>query len=863
MVRFMRIPDADAGKFRVVPLPSAVPPERWPSLSWTVLPTISAPNDDTGTTITVSTGTLSGSGTRHWMWQDDGVDIPGTLDAATYVSSVAQNGHRIRARVWVENWALEVFTESILLDDPAESWPAAMPAGYLMVDEIRDPADPDAANNGYQRLKLNESASVPVGYEALAYLGGAADGNPAAATAIAAGGTKLRKFTYAVGDKFTAVVYLKRTADGQVRSWLPSSGNTVTPDWDVGVTPAPAGRAIAALDGDAGRGKVVVTVVGLTTGSGGSFTWPALSSAARTQAMAAPLGGYRVTGGAGAESNLQDRLHGGPVGCAYNSFAGDSTTDARVKLWVAEFDGSGDMPFCASAPSAAREAIFPAMWALIRLTPRLYTEVATKVTDSQKSRADTMIKALLIANAVRMSDANTSRLTITGYDNPTGISGLPNLGTSPLLVMAACVGYMGLAEAVDFLENVDVATFRAALISQLGSGSNMGITWNWGETSQNASTYYRAGPHGNALTDAQIQTYIRGWTLNGFGLSNLPRALLPYLTAGDAPGLNRVIPPAMWTKGSNTWNGLVWDRPRSTRSYFDTWSDYVVIGGTEAGLFSAHRAGMTHKGDTDCSIGELNGTDEGTRWATPYGLWTYAAAFSALLALAVREAIDPDNATFGPWLHRWKKAQDVLFYLMTHSHYPLAHMDPTTPPSGQNGGAGRPWGTDFTTYADEYSPLALMDLAHAVNRKWRIEHVKNASFDEGAKRWKNVGAASIAAASGVATVTITGSGGGIGNRTEDWSGAEPADHNSTGHIEVVAGTTYELVVTARRGTYPAAGIVLSLAGSEVTTAALTASFVTYRRDWTAGASGRLTLVVKGSSTNTGTVEIDEISLKPR
>ena len=873
--------DVDGRRYLRLPFP-VPPPRTGLPVTWTTAPSLSGPgvsggNVDAGTLVTCNPGmgtsdtaltpTAIGSipgVTVSYAWRIDGQAV---ATGATYTPAADANLKSLTCEVTAVNAYTRAAVSNVLSirDTSASAFPAALTASTLKVDEIRAPGDSNAGTGGRRRCKVS-SVTIPAGFRLYWYSadrgGGGTEGSGLAQNTAA--GTYEKTDGRAAGVVIYDNFLWFRESDSQYYPAGPSSGSTTAADWDVGVTPAKAARAFAAHPTVGTRGQLSMTIAGLSGGGETPFVWPQLTTAERAAATGQPLGGYRVTGSAGATGDLQDRLHGGPVGCAYASFAGDTAADARTLEWVAQLNASGNMPFGASAPSAAREAMFPAMWALIKRTPRLYDD-PTKITAAQKDRTEIIIKALLICNAVRMADANTGRKTITGYANSTGVGGLPNLGTSPLLVMAACAGYMGLSAAAAFLESVNVATFKETLLDTLGTGSNIGVTWNWGATNQTVGSYYRMGPHADAMTPATIQSYIRGWRINAFPMTNLGRFLIPYLTAGENPGLNRVLSPSVWVKGSNAYNGLVWHSGRSTRPYFDTWSDYIVLGGTQAGLASAARAGMTHLGDTDCSYGELNGTDEGTRWATPYASWTRSAVHCALISLAVSGDLDPTDAFLGPWLHRWRKAENVYNYLDEHEHYPLAHMDPTTPPSGYNAGAGRPWGTDWRSYAAEYAPLATKALVHAMCRKWKAEPAGNWAFPGNVARWEASGSASIAydGTEDAAKVTVSGSGGGIRNRIGDWSGSEPGSYNTTGHIEVKAGTTYDVVVTVKRGTYPAQPVVIGCSGSDATTAALTASYATYARTYTPGADGRLTVSVSGSANFTGDLFVKSISVKPR
>jgi hypothetical protein len=242
----------------------------------------------------------------------------------------------------------------------------------------------------------------------------------------------------------------------------------------------------------------------------------------------------------------------------------------------------------------------------------------------------------------------------------------------------------------------------------------------------------------------------------------------------------------------------------------------------------------------------------------------------AMLSLAIGDVIDEDDSTFAPWLHRWRKAENVYNYLDEHEHYPVAHIDPTTPPSGYNAGAGRTWGVNFETYGDEYSPQVTKAIVHAISRKWRVEHAPNWNFNGNVNRWVARGSASIAydSGDGSALVTVSGAGGGIGNVTADWTGSEPGSYDTTGHILLKGGTTYDVQVIAKRGTYPASALTVTCicgaTNSATSTISLTGSYVSLPSiTFTPAADGRMDIKVGGSGSNTGTFNVSAISVKPR
>jgi hypothetical protein len=857
---------------------------------WSVGPTVSAPDNFTGSTITYTPGTNNQSATAHWVFTSDGVDIAGTEDDLTFVSDETYNLKHIRARTWAVGWAgaPDHITEEIvlLINETPVGFDTIDPA-HIMIDEIRDPDDAGAGGSdtgagvigGRMRLKTHADLVIPPGHSLRwnANIDAPGTSDNAQKTNVLPGTTYGISFSWGVGVAVYNSLYLLRASDGVSFPALPDTGDTTAADWDVGILPAKAARAITEHPTVSGRGTVVVETLGLDEGVVEEFEWPALTTASRTLALAvtadtgSSLARY-LQQNVGTNTNMNQVHWTGFIGCAMNSLSGDTTTDARCIEWLNWLLQSSNMPWCASRPGAARDSYFPAFCVALKANDRLWPGTLL-VTPTMKTKITTIIKALLYANAAYISDTNTNNRTIGMPSNMLGWTGNSgegfdsqfNLSGGPLMVVANCAAFLGLPEAAALLETVDISDFITEVNTNLGSGSNMGIAWNWRTTSQNVASFYRMGPHANAWTPAQFESRLRGWRTAGFALTDLMNVLLPNDNTGTSASvnLNRGLPPATFSQGSNSWAGLVWN-PRSSRSFFDATSDYIVIDGIEFGISdNTAFANLPHKGDGDCMPIELNGLDEGTRAAMGYMMWTMAQIAGCFLGGAIAGTIDMSNTRMAAFLHRFSKAATVLWYIDQQTHHSIAHMisanGAAAEPTSYNGGPGVSPSADWQDIRVTWRMPVIHEVFKMLLRKLVVQLGPPSAFSSAAAclRWEGRGSAAWAydAGENAGKLTISGAGGGVGNMDGPWAGSEPADYNTVGHFRFFAGVTHRITFRCKRGTYPSAAVLLKVGSTTIlTTGVLTTSYADYTADYTHGASDSMgDISIVGSASNTGTI----------
>ena len=191
---------------------------------------------------------------------------------------------------------------------------------------------------------------------------------------------------------------------------------------------------------------------------------------------------------------------------ALASWAGNTRTDRRV-LAQARFSIEGEhAPTCEGGYPAQHNLQVFAMFAILRLTPRLWSAI----TESEKARIDLVMKAGLIATAFTSSDTNPYFLAgqkpeMNLRGRPSWRSGGPNFRcTAPATVQTARV-YFGGAAAVDaILNDFDYTAFaeevRAAGLSNV------------------AGTFREQPPP--APTGRQIEDAVRNWANHGLGVAD-------------------------------------------------------------------------------------------------------------------------------------------------------------------------------------------------------------------------------------------------------------------------------------------------------------------------------------------------------
>ncbi len=186
---------------------------------------------------------------------------------------------------------------------------------------------------------------------------------------------------------------------------------------------------------------------------------------------------------------------------ALASWAGNPRTDRRV-LAQTRFSLEGaHAPTCEGGYPAQHNLPVFAMFAILRLTPRLWSAI----TESEKARIDLVMKASLVAAAFTSSDTNPWFLegqkpqkNLRG--RPSWRSGAPNFrSAAPATVQTARVYFGGAAAVETILNGYDHAAFAAEL--RAAGLSNI------------AGTFGEQPPP--APTGRQIEDAIRAWANRG------------------------------------------------------------------------------------------------------------------------------------------------------------------------------------------------------------------------------------------------------------------------------------------------------------------------------------------------------------
>jgi hypothetical protein len=191
---------------------------------------------------------------------------------------------------------------------------------------------------------------------------------------------------------------------------------------------------------------------------------------------------------------------------ALASWAGNTHTDRRV-LAQARFSLEGEhAPTCEGGYPAQHNLPVFAMFAILRLTPRLWSAFAA----AEKARIDLLMKAGLIATAFTSSDTNPHFLA--GQKPEKNLrgrqswrSGAPNFRcAAPATVQTARVYFGGTAAVDAILNGYDHAAFAEEL--RAAGLSNV------------AATFRDQPPP--APTGSQIEEAVRNWTSRGLGVAD-------------------------------------------------------------------------------------------------------------------------------------------------------------------------------------------------------------------------------------------------------------------------------------------------------------------------------------------------------
>lgn len=186
---------------------------------------------------------------------------------------------------------------------------------------------------------------------------------------------------------------------------------------------------------------------------------------------------------------------------ALASWAGNARTDRRV-LAQARFSlEGGHAPTCESGYPAQHNLPVFAMFAILRLTPRLWSAL----TEAEKAGIDLVMKAGLIAAAFTSSDTNPYFLAGQKPEKnlrgaPSWRSGSPNFRCAPPATVQTARVYFGGSAAVDaILNGYDHAVFAEELRAA-------GL--------RNIAATFRDQPP-PAPTGMQIEDAVRNWTNHG------------------------------------------------------------------------------------------------------------------------------------------------------------------------------------------------------------------------------------------------------------------------------------------------------------------------------------------------------------
>ncbi len=194
-------------------------------------------------------------------------------------------------------------------------------------------------------------------------------------------------------------------------------------------------------------------------------------------------------------------------------------------IWWTD-DGQDRMPVCDGGYKAQYEIMFAATVAIAKLTPAVWSHAS--LTSTRKARLDLAMQALLISSAWCVSDDNpfignfANERTIWGFMS--GRQNAVNFSTPPKLIPLICARYLGVSAAQSFMASFDRPTFYAALTAA-GSLGKAALTFsqNWTPALVDAA-YGIAGGSQTGPTRAQLETAVRGYTYNGWGLGDAAAA---------------------------------------------------------------------------------------------------------------------------------------------------------------------------------------------------------------------------------------------------------------------------------------------------------------------------------------------------
>lgn len=221
-------------------------------------------------------------------------------------------------------------------------------------------------------------------------------------------------------------------------------------------------------------------------------------------------------------------------------------------IWWTD-DGQDRMPVCDAGYKAQYEIMFAATVAIAKLTPAVWGHAS--LTPTRKTRLDRAMQALLVASAWTQGDLNpflsggfATERSIWGFF--AGRTNAVNFSTPPKLIPLICARYLGVSAAQSFLAGFDRDDFNSALTSA-GSLGKAALTFsqNWTPALVDAAYGYSAGSK-TGPTKSQLETVVRSYTYNGWGLGDASAAAI--MAAEIERNFSRPIRPGPtgWVGGS-------------------------------------------------------------------------------------------------------------------------------------------------------------------------------------------------------------------------------------------------------------------------------------------------------------------------
>jgi hypothetical protein len=236
---------------------------------------------------------------------------------------------------------------------------------------------------------------------------------------------------------------------------------------------------------------------------------PAPPAASVDAAIAAPLIRYNRHLKGGAHTNMGGS-GGAPVILAMAAFRGDARADARL-LEQMRFTITGGNDISANGGYPVQhERHVTAMYALARLTPRVWKQL----TPAETARIDLLMKAATVASAFTTSDSNPYVLAKTQQHALDGDANLnrdwnPNYREGMVGMMLVAPVYFGGADKVTaILDGYDHAAFVRELERHGLTGAHE--TFNW----------KTAHPEAEAPTGEMIARAIKGYRYKGTSISD-------------------------------------------------------------------------------------------------------------------------------------------------------------------------------------------------------------------------------------------------------------------------------------------------------------------------------------------------------